>query len=168
VNIDAVHLEWLQDKLAAYESKLAETEATIARLRPIVLNLRGTIDAIASEERGASPPKDLFGEQPATNGALNGASSPGPKYTLFTRGNKNPNMPERKAEFADRTLIDAAAQVINATPDTLHADSVIKAVFVIENIDQFKLAKHSMGSELHRGARRGLWQAVGGNRFRPK
>lgn len=161
------HLDWLQEKLAVYESKLADAESTVSKLRPVVTNLRGAIDALTSEEHGPRPSKDLFeGQSFHQNGSQQSHTATGGKG--FTVGNKNPKMPNRRPEYANLTLVAAAAQVISGTPTTIHADDVTQAVFIIENKDQFALAKHSMASELHRGAKAGRWDALGQNRYRRK
>tara|TARA_Y100000310_G_scaffold335353_1_gene417199 strand:+ start:732 stop:1055 length:324 start_codon:yes stop_codon:yes gene_type:complete len=98
----------------------------------------------------------------------NGSQSPKAFGTPFAKGNQNPNMPDRRPEFANSTLIDAAGTIINATPSALHADDVTRAVFIINDRDGFTLAKHSMASELYRGAKKELWKALGENRYRRK
>ena len=166
------HLAWLQDKLATYESKLTNAESAVAKLRPIVLNLRGTIEALTSDGQELILSKDLLRGQPVNNGdqIISAPLLAEPAITKrFTVGNHNPNMPARRSEFANSTLIQAAGQVINNnSPNTMHADEITNAVFVIETRAQFKLAKHSVASELYRGARKGLWEFLGQNRYRHK
>lgn len=157
------HLVWLQDKLSGYESKLSEAEITIAKLRPLVSNLRDVIDALTADNEGPKPQQDIFGSETIYS---NGSQDIKPLKKPFVRGNQNPRMPDRRAEFADRTLIEAASEVINAEPGILHADDVTRAVFVIASKGDFALAKHSMASELYRGAKKRLWIALGNNRYR--
>ena len=159
------HFSWLQERLVAYESKLLEAESTVSRLRPIVANLRGTIEVLGSDERGPTPPQDLFSRHDF-NGASS-TSSPLPMVSKpFTKGNQNPNMPDRRPEYAETTLLEAAGLIINAAPDIMHADDVTRAMFDIKSKTGFALAKHSMASELYRGAKKGLWNALGDNRYR--
>ena len=162
---ETTHLEWLQQKLDHYESKLAAAEVEVERLRPAVISLRGTLEALSAERKGPAPPVRLFDrssdvgiDKPDVNGDLAGKP--------FTTGNKNPLMPPRRPEYAEARLIDAARSVIIQSQTTIHADQVTEAVFLISSKEQFKLAKHSMASELLRGANKGFWQKLGGNRFR--
>ena len=48
----------------------------------------------------------------------------------------------------------------------VHADEVAQAIFVIRTTKDLHYAKRTLNSELGRGAKRGLWQALGGNQFR--
>lgn len=161
------HMEWLQDKLADYEAKLDDAESIVAKLRPIVTNLRGSIDALLSDSHGPIPDNDMFQGQPLSpNGTVSQNRPTNRKH--FAQGNQNPLMPARCAAYADVTLLDAAAHVINNTPSTVHADEVTNHVYHIENRKQFALAKHTMASELYRGAKKGLWDALGENRYRRK
>ena len=148
------HLAWLQDKLSGYASKLSEAEATVAKFRPLVSNLRDVIEALTAEKEGPKPQRDIFGQDTKS------------LKIPFTRGNQNSKMPDRRPEYADRTLIESAAEIINAEPNILHANDITKAVFIIANIGDFALAKHSMASELYRGAKKGLWIALGKNQYK--
>jgi hypothetical protein len=54
------HLQWLNKELAHYEGQLARAEADSLRLKPLVANLKQTIDFLASPKNNgkhASPPK---------------------------------------------------------------------------------------------------------------
>ena len=155
------HLAWLQDKLSGYESKLSEAEATVAKFRPLVSHLRDVIDALTAEQRGPNPLGSATISQ-------NGSRDTRALRRSFIQGNQNPNMPDRRPEFADRTLIQAAGDLINSAPGILHADDITKAVFAITNKAGFALAKHSMASEAYRGAKKGLWTALGNNQYRRK
>ena len=148
------HLTWLQDKLSRYESKLQEADITVGKLRPLVSNLRDVIEALTAENGGPKPQRNIFGQD---------TKSPNIPFAI---GNQNPKMPDRRPEYADRTLMKAAGEIINAEPTILHADDVTKAVFVIANKGDFALAKHSVASELYRGAKKGLWIALGKNRYK--
>jgi len=160
------HVNWLQDRLSAYESKLSEAEATVTKLRPIVTNLRGTIEALVSDDRGPTPSRDLFGQS-----LVNDGPTPKSRPTAvkpFAQGNQNPNLPARRPEFAESTLIEAAGRIINATPDEIHADVVTEAVFEASDRAGFLLAKRSMSSEIYRGSKNGLWNRLGDNWYRRK
>ena len=159
------HLAWLQDKLNGYESKLSEAENTVARLRPLVSNLREVIDALTTENQGPKPQRDIFGSETAYQ---NDSGDIRPLRQPFVQGNQNPKMPGRRPEFADHTLIEAARTVINAALGGLHADDVTRAVFLNTDKVGFALAKHSMASELYRGAKKGFWNALGNNRYSHK
>lgn len=165
------HLSWLQDRLASYESKLSEAESTVARLRPIVSNLQGTIEALASDDRGPTPQKDLFDGQPVDSGPQTITPAPIVATTTikpFKIGNQNPNMPARRAGFARCSLIEAAGMIINGFASDVHADTVTKSVFEDSDRAGFLLAKRSMASEMYRGAKKGLWTAQGDNWYRRK
>lgn len=155
------HLEWLESKLDGFEDKLAEAEDIVARLRPIVANLRGTIQALTAESQGPKPPKALF--DLAENGSQPTGHATGRPFTV---GNKNPAMPERRPEFAESTLLDAAGKIITGSADAVHANGVTDAVFEIRDQKGFNLAKHSVSSEMHRGAKKGFWLKVGPNLYR--
>ena len=162
-----LHLSWLQEKLACYESKLSDAESAIAELRPIVLNLRGTIEALTTEGHGPTPQKNFVDDQSVNNDANLFVGQPTiTTQKPFTVGNQNPNMPARRPEFATTRLLDAASQIIDNTPNTVHANDVTNSVFIIETKEQFGLAKRSMAAELHRGAKNGLWDFIGENRYR--
>lgn len=156
------HLAWLQEKLSGYESKLSEAEATVAKLRPLVSNLRDIIAALIAEHQGPTPQRDIFGAEHLVEDDLGNTGS---TKKPFIKGNQSPKMPNRRPEFANRTLIEAASQVINSQAGAIHANDVTEAVFVISNKADFALAKHSMASELYRGAKKGLWIALGNNRY---
>ena len=162
-NETATHLDWLRDQLAGYEERLSQAEATVTRLRPTVASLRFALEALQTD--GGSPPPptpDMFG-----NKVESAMSDRYPVLTrLFTQGNQNPDMPARRPEFVDKTLIQAGGVVVNAAHGAVHGDDVTKAVFDIKTPSDFALAKRSMTSELFRGAKKGLWVALGGNRYR--
>ena len=157
------HLAWLQDKLSGYESKLSEAEFTVAKLRPLVSNLRDVVEALTDEQQGPKPQRDIFGSETISQ---NGSRQLKQFKKPFIKGNQNPNMPDRRPEFVDRTLIEAASEVINAESGIVHADDITKAVFVIADKADFALAKHSMASELYRGSKKGFWIALGNNQYR--
>ncbi len=158
----STHLAWLQDKLLGYEYKLAEAENAVANLRPLVSNLRDVIDALTAEHDGPKPQRNIFGDDTIHQSSSQDTQ---PERKPFVQGNQNPEMPARRPEFADSTLIAAAGEIVNSASRTLHADEITKAVFVSTDKVGFALAKHSMASELYRGAKRGFWTALGGNRY---
>ncbi len=162
MNEDKTHLDWLRDRLGDFESKLADAERTVARLKPAVVNLRGTIDALNAAEQGPRPSEPLFLTLPTSPNGEGTQNLGAP----FTAGNKNPNMPERRLVFANGTLLEAAGQLVDASAEPLHADVVTNAIFVIRDKKEFALAKHSVASELYRGAKKGLWAKAGPNLYR--
>ena len=159
------HLTWLQDKLSTYESKVTEAEATVAKLKPIVSNLHTVIAAFIAEDQGPLPDRDMFGNE-ATH--QNRYQETGHLGKPFTQGNRSPDMPNRRPEFANYTLISAACKILHDAPDILHANDITKAVFEIRDKASFHKAKHSMVSELYRGAKKGMLTSLGDNKYRCK
>ena len=159
------HLAWLQDKLATYEGKLTEAEATVAKLKPIVSNLHTVIVAFIAEDRGPLPDQDMFGNE-ATH--QNGYQETEHLSKPFTQGNRSPDMPNRRPEFANYTLISAACKILHDAPGILHANDITKAVFEIRDEASLRKAKPSMASELYRGAKKGELTSLGNNKYRCK
>ena len=156
------HLVWLQDKLATYEGKLSEAEATVAKLKPIVSNLHTVIVAFIAEDQGPLPDRDMFGNE-ATH--QNRYQETEHLSKPFTQGNRSPDMPNRRPEFANHTLISAACKILHDAPDILHANDITKAIFEIGDKASFRKAKHSMVSELSRGAKKGVLTSLGDNKY---
>ena len=159
------HLTWLQDKLAIYEGKLTEAEATVDKLKPIVSNLHTVIVAFIAEDQGSLPDQDMFGNEATHQHRYQETehfSQP------FTQGNRSPDMPNRRPEFANYTLISAACKILHDAPGILHANYITEAVFEIRDKAGFRKAKHSMVSELYRGAKKGVLTSLGDNTYRCK
>ena len=151
------HLNWLQDKLADYESELTQAETAAARLRPIVANLRGTIEALAAEHPGIKLSQEIFGRNGNSDRLQAGTYA---RSNSFAQGNRNPDAAVRRAEYANMTLLEAAENIVNAAHGPIALDTVFSTVFEPSEELGERLAKKSMASSLYRGAKRGYWKLL--------
>ena len=159
---DEQHLQWLKKKQAEYEGEVANAEAIIARLKPIIDHLKMVIQAIESEERVEGPAVTSHPQE-----------SPGPAEeeprSLPSGSGKRSHMPKRHPQYQNMTALTALIQVLNSEPHrAFHADELTHAVFDIQCREEFDAAKRAVVSELVRGVNRELLQKLGGNRFASK
>lgn len=70
----------------------------------------------------------------------------------------------RKEEFSDRSVIDAMLQIL-ASVDELHADDLVKRIFVTAEPYTFQRAKSAVVSEAIHAVKRGLLKRTGPNTF---
>ncbi|MBI2861945.1 MAG: hypothetical protein HYX89_03900 [Chloroflexi bacterium] len=160
-NEEQQHIQWLRDKLAETERELVVAEATVARLRPVVINMRATLDALSGETRYSTfKAASALSTRESRSGMVDAASF------VFESGTKARRMPLHRPEYAGMTNVQAARAVLEAR-GPLHVDDITKAVFIIENRDGFLVGKRNLTTELIRGARKGMFEFLGKNRFAP-
>jgi len=151
----------LEFRLATYENDLQQHEEAVATVKPIVINLRGTIEALkaslAKDTRTGNLP---FVPEPsqieANNHGHNG------------NGNSATRRPARRPEFEAISVIESARLLLSKSPRGLHADVITRSIYDCKTRDQFHVAKHSVVAEMIRGAKRGIFRKLGGNRFHVK
>ena len=60
------------------------------------------------------------------------------------------------------------AAILAESTEVMHADEFVQRVYEIETDADHERAKRSLASALMAGAREGLWQGLGGNRYQRK
>lgn len=154
------HISWLKERLAEFEARLTEAEATVARLRPIVSNLQGSIAALTAPEPGRVPTATLFdsvvGPQPMP------VAAPTEKPQRAARGSR---LPLLQARFAGMSTAQVAREILSRKVGPLHADDITRTIFVCRTAAEFQSAKHTVVAALSRDAKKGLLTQLGGNRY---
>lgn len=83
-------------------------------------------------------------------------------------GNRAPDMPVRKPEWATMSLADAASMILSESSEALHVDVIATKIYELESPFDKKKAKRSLVSTLRSGKKRGLWLGLGKNRYQRK
>jgi hypothetical protein len=95
-----------------------------------------------------------------------GESSPGRQQTArqaspipFARGNRSKDMPARQPEFGGMSLRDTIKAVLERG-DSWETDNIIRAVYVVLELEDLRRARETIASELSNGVTKGLWERV--------
>lgn len=84
-------------------------------------------------------------------------------------GNRGKGFPARKAEWQGMTLDEIGQSILNESPDQIyHAKEIASKIYDIESISDLEKVRPSLVSMLRRGAKRGLWEFIGRNRYKGK
>jgi hypothetical protein len=142
-------LESLRRELAAHQRALEEGQAVVEREQKYCEHLRGLIEL---ETIQTAPPRTHHQNNGASNNP-NPAASPASVLVV-----------KRQPGYAAVSVTQAARQILGTT-DKLHADELVRRIFVIDSPKKFQRAKNGLVSELVRGTKAGHFVRTGPNEF---
>jgi hypothetical protein len=137
---DAV--DYLQDKIRAYEARISELKAQ-----------RDALDAAIRETQAL-----LNSAQVLLKDELVSAKK--------VRGGDISSFPLR-ARLASLSLTEGIFEIVNSSPGPIHADQVLKKLREAGKTPHGKHPKGTVVSILHRGVSQGMYDKVGPNLFAP-
>jgi hypothetical protein len=143
--------------LEVHEKALEQAIATVRREEPIVTSLRRAIAALMEESPYAQARITNGTNQASFHIIPDGAHRAAAIHAL--QQNES-GIPTRKAEYADRTIIEAMhkAFVKIAPTGFIHIDRIVDEVYnPIEHRDVFYRIKRTLVSEIIRGMKKGLF-----------
>lgn len=159
------HMDWLRRKLVEYQQELGLAESTTERLRPIVANLRSTIEALESSSPNISlfTVEELEAIQPTVSDGP--TETPAPKTSFAPGARKSAKMPERRSQYANVSIMNIVSGILGSADRPYHADELVDAIWDVQTQDERKAAKRSIVSEMLRGSSKGFWRKLGRNKY---
>lgn len=84
-------------------------------------------------------------------------------------GNRAKDFPVRRTEWAGKTLDEIVTAILESSSgEVFHADLIAYKIYEIESQVDLRRVKMSLVSILRKGAQRGLWENMHGNRYKAK
>lgn len=143
-----IHRAFLKEKLLSAQRDLHEAKRDLAEVEARVKALSESVDYY--------------------NGVLIVAEE---KDSVIKAGKKNQSDNGIQAKdlmresFEDKTVKEAAQQVIDQASQPIDVDAIAEKIYDIRTEEESQLVKRSLAPELRRGAKAGLWEKTGVNEF---
>ena len=84
-------------------------------------------------------------------------------------GNRTKDFPLRKMEWEGMTLDEIIQSILTTSPDEIfHANILCHKIYEIKSDAELHKVKRSLVSNLRRGVKRGMWEAIPRNRYKAK